>query len=489
MNSLQINRLIMRISYFVRKHASGLMIILVLSGCASVGPDYIRPGSLLPSRWNTESGCNSAAVRLHTGLMARWWSTFSDPELTDLIERAIRGNTDLRKAVARIREARARQGISRAALFPSVTGSGSVQHTQAGSQTGVIAVPYQYSLGLDATWDPDIFGGKRRSVEAYQADLDASVEDMRDVLVTLVSDVASSYLDVRSYQTRLSIAEANRDSQQETYQITEWRFEAGLTTALDVEQARYNLDQTRAEIPTLQTSLEEAKNGIAVLLGLNPGSLQGELAERKPIPLASSEIAIGVPADVLRNRPDVRRTERKLAAQTARIGVAVADLYPNLTLTGTIGLEAISPGKLFSSGSRTSGYSPGLSWTIFDAGSIRQNIEVQNALQEQALIEYEASILSALKEVNNALVAYAQEQVRRQSLIEASQAAKRAVAIAENQYSSGLIDFTVLLDDQRSLLTLQDSLAQSEAAVMSDLITLYKTLGGGWESETPGENK
>ncbi len=342
------------------------------------------------------------------------------------------------------------------------------------------AVQEVYSTGLDAAWELDLFGGKRRAVEATQADLEASEESLGSVLVSLAGEVALNYVDVRSFQARLAIAEANRDAQAETYQIAQWRFEAGLTTQLDVEQAKLNLEQTRSQIPTLQVGLEEAKNRLAVLLGKHPGTLDVELSEIRTIPTAHLAIAVGVPADVLRNRPDVRKAERELAAQTARIGVATAELYPKLSLTGSIGLEALTPGKLFSAGNETYGLGLPVSWTLFDAGRIRQNIKVQNALQEQALVNYESAILSALEEVENALIACAKEQSRLQSLFLAEQAAGQAFDLAKTRYTSGLTDFQVVLDSQRSLLSVQDQRVVSEAQVTADLVRLYKALGGGW---------
>lgn len=490
----------------VVSHVAGLLITLALAGCASVGPNYIRPDVEVPAHWNEAAVNNNEGKQLDGKTLAQWWETLNDPELTSLIERAIQNNTDLRKAKARVREARARRGVSRAVLFPSVDALASVQHSRSSAQTGIAAGsntlsagsnaqagrPAEsdlYSTGFDASWELDLFGGRRRAIEASQADLEASEEDLKDVLVSLIGEVASNYVDLRSLQTRLSIAEANRDAQQETYQIVRWRREAGLSTGLDVEQAKYNLEQTTAQIPTLQTGAEKAKNRIAVLLGRNPGSLEKELAERKSIPVASQEIAYGIPADILRNRPDVRHAERQLAAETARIGVQTAELYPKLTLSGSIGLEALSLSNLFNASSKVYSYGPSFKWNIFNAGSVRQNIEAQNAVQEQALIKYEASILSALEEVNNALTAYVKEQVRRQSLLEASQAAERAAGLAQNQYSSGLTDFQSVLDAQRSLLNFQEQLAESEAAVTSDLISLYKALGGGWKSIAPDKKK
>jgi len=480
-------------------------VVMTLTGCATVGPDYVRPDVPVPTQWNGESS-GLPAGQLDTKRISEWWSTLNNPELTSLVNRAIQKNTDLRKARARVREARAHRGVSRAALFPSVDASGSLQHTRSSAQTGIAvgsnllsadsnaqgggpAESDIYSTGFDASWELDLFGGKRRAVEASQAELEASEEDLNDVLVSLIGEVASNYVDLRSFQTRLSIAEANRDAQQETYQIVLWRSEAGLTTDLDVEQAKYNLEQTKAQIPTLQTGIEKTKNRLAVLLGLNPGSLEKELAERKSIPVASQEIAYGIPADVLRNRPDVRRAERQLAAETARVGVQTAELYPKLTLSGSIGLEALSLSNLLSASSTVYSYGPSFKWNIFNARSVRQNIEVQSAVQEQALITYEASVLSALEEVNNALTAYAKEQSRRQSLLEASQAAERAAGLAQNQYSSGLIDFQTVLDSQRSQLNFQELLVVSEAAMTSDLISLYKALGGGWQSIVPDKRK
>ncbi|MDA8077395.1 MAG: efflux transporter outer membrane subunit [Nitrospiraceae bacterium] len=476
-------------------------VVMTLTGCATVGPDYVRPDVSVPTQWNGDS-CALTAGQLDTKKLSEWWTTLNDSELTNLIERAIQSNTDLRKAKSRVREARARRGISEAALFPSVNASGSVQHTHSRAQTGFVvdsnlpstgsnatAESDLYSMGFDAGWEVDLFGGKRRAIEASHANLEASGEDLNDVLVSLIGEVASSYVDLRSFQTRLSIAEANRDAQQETYQIVQWRREAGLITDLDVDQAKYNMEQTKTQIPTLETGIEKAKNRLAVLLGLNPGSLEKELAERKSIPVASQEIAYGIPADVLRNRPDVRQAERKLAAETARIGVQTAEMYPKLNLSGSIGLEALSLSNLFNASSKVYSYGPSFKWNIFNAGSVRQNIEAQNAVQEQALITYEASILSALEEVNNALAAYAKERIRRQLLFEASQAAERAAGLAQNQYSSGLIDFQSVLDAQRSLLNFQGQLAESEAAVTSDLISLYKALGGGWQSIAPDKRK
>ena len=466
-----------------------VLAILILTGCATVGPDYVPPDTPVSPAWHTQLKGGLVTEEMDPETLATWWKTLNDPELSSLIDRAVLGNLDLKKALARVREARARRGIAKADLFPTLDATGSATWSRTSKDTGSSKTSDLYAASFDAGWELDIFGGVRRSVEAAEADLWASHEDLRDVLVSLLAEVAVNYLDVRTFQVRLAVAEANLDAQSETYQLTQWRYEAGLSDELTVQQARYNLENTRSQIPTLRTGLEEAMNRIAVLLGEQPGKLHAELEKREPIPVTPLNVAVGVPADLLRRRPDVRQAERQLAAQTARIGVATADLYPKFTLSGSIGLEALSLSNLSSSGSWALSGGPRITWVIFKAGAIRQNIEVQSALQEQALIQYEATILSALEEVENALVVYAEEQQRRQSLSEATQAAQKAVELAQHKYQAGLTDFSNVLDAERSLLSFQDQLAQSDGTVTSNLVRLYKALGGGWTSMAPDEKK
>lgn len=458
---------------------------LILGGCAAVGPDYVAPDARAPAQWSAELTGGVSSVQSDPQELARWWTVLDDPLLTGLVERSLQGNLDLRQAQARVREARARRGVAAADRFPTINAAGAATRASGSEETGAGLTTELYSAGFDATWELDIFGGKRRATEAAQADLEASVEDRRDVLVTLLSEVALNYVEVRSFQTRLSLAADNLRSQSETYDITRWRRQAGLTTQLDVERARFNLEQTRAQIPVLQTGLSQAQNRLAVLLGQAPGALRTELSETRAVPSAGIELAVGVPADVLRRRPDVRRAERRLAAQTAQVGVATAARYPGFTLLGSIGLEALAPGRLLLSSASNSSLGGNVNWTLFDAGRIRQNIEVQGALQEQALIAYEAAVLGALQDVEDVLVAYAQEQSRREALRLATEAAKAAADLAQQQYTAGLIDFQAVLDAQRSLLSLQDQLATSEGEVTSNLIRLYKALGGGWASLDP----
>ena len=455
-----------------------------LTGCITVGPDFVPPDTTAPVTWAGPLQGGLSAEKINKNTPANWWKILGDPDLSNLIERAIANNLDLKEAEARITEVRARYGIARADLYPTLGATGSAGRSHSSKKTGRGGTNEIYRAGFDAGWELDLFGGKQRAIEAAESELQVSKEDLHDIQVSLVAEVALNYVDVRTLQAGLSIAEANYDTQKETSDITGWRYEAGLTTRLDVEQARYNLKRTYALIPALRTRIKQAENRLTVLLGQSPGTLKDTLSERKPIPVTPIKLAVGVPADALRRRPDVRRAEQVLAAKTARIGIAVAERFPRFNLPGSIGLESLSLGDLFSSGALVSSISPNISWTIFDGGRIRQNIKVQTALQEQALIKYESVVLKALEETENALVAYAEEQIRRYALLDAVNAAERAVSLAGYQYETGLTDFQTVLDTQRSLLSLQEQLAKSEGAITSNLIRIYKALGGGWTPMT-----
>jgi len=485
---------------FVHLELSILLVlfIIVVSGCPAVGPNYVRPDTTVYKNWNTQIKNDSGVKEMGAENLANWWSALGDPLLSSLIDRAQKGNLDLKKAQASIREARARMGLAKASFSPTIEASGSATRSRGSENTGGETIVNSnvvsgvmtsdlYSLGFDASWELDIVGGVRRSVEAAQATLEASRENMRDVLVSLLAEVAKNYVDVRTYQARIAIAEDNLKTQEETYQLTVWRNQAGLSDELAVEQARYNLENTRANIPALRTGLDAAMNSIAVLLGEQPGGVHEELSKQEPIPAAPMNILAGVPADMIRRRPDIRKAERELASQTAQIGVATADLYPKFTLSGSIGLESISTGNLLSSGSRNYSFGPSITIPIFSGGAAILNIEIQSALQEQYLIAYKTTILDALKEVENALTAYVQEQYRRQALIDAAAAAKQAAQLSKTKYQAGLSDFSDVLDAQRSLLSYEDELATSEGMVTTNLISLYKALGGGWTS-SEGKN-
>lgn len=462
---------------------------LQIIGCTTVGPDYVPPKPNTPEAFSSELTGGLSADPMDRAALSHWWTTLNDPELTSLIERALAGSLDLRQAASRILEARAQRGLSETNRFPTIdaTGSASRRRFRFGtSKENVIAATDTfYDGGFDATWELDLFGRLQRQVEASEARLEASEEDYRDVLVTLLAEVALNYVEVRAFQTRVAVAEANRDAQAQTLELVQANFEGGEISQLDVEQARSNLESTRSQIPVLETSLAQAKHRLAVLLGQPPGSFVEELRKPKPVPLPPPSVAIGVPANVMRRRPDVRRAERELAAQTAQIGVATADLYPKFTLIGSVGLESFGASDFFLPTSRVFRIGPSVQWNIFDAGRIRLNIKVQNARQEQALIAYEGAVLNALREVEDMLVAYVKEMIRRQSLVEAEQATRRIVEISQDQYRGGESTFLTVLDAQRSLLTIQDQLAESDAQVTTNVISLYKALGGGWENLAP----
>jgi len=452
----------------------------------TVGPDYQPPTPTIPAAWSRGSGPGVTQVVTNDSVvLSRWWSVFRDPILTELMERARTGNQDLRQAEARLRQARAQRNLAQADRMPTVAVNASARRSRGSEETGSGRTASLFANGFDASWEADIFGAQRRQIESAQATLEASQEEVRDVQVSLFAEVALNYVEYRLFQTRWEITETNLASQTEIYNLTRWREQAQLVTQLDVDQARLSLEQTRAEIPALQTGLEQAEHQLATLLGQAPGSLTTLLGGPQDLPIPATEIAVGVPADVLRRRPDVRRAERKLAAQTAQIGVAQAARYPDFTLSGSIGLEALTAGNLYTVGARTAQAVAQAGWTLFDGGRIRQNIEVQTALQEEALGVYQAAVLTALQEVEDALVAYANEQVRRRALREAVLAGQSAFELARNKYASGIIDFQTVLNTQQSLLNVQDKQASSDAEVVSNLIRLYKALGGGWNPIAP----
>jgi NodT family efflux transporter outer membrane factor (OMF) lipoprotein len=467
-----------------------LALAIALSGCVTVGPDYRAPGTSAPTAWHSEMKGGLKTASPQAAQLTQWWKSLDDPQLSRLIEMAAANNLDLKLAQARLREARARRGIASADRFPTLSAGAGASRTRSSDEMGLVVSPgattETWSAQFDAAWELDLFGGKRRALEAAEANLEASREDLRDVQVSLLAEVALNYIEVASLQARLAIAQDSLAAQNETWQIARWRREAGLTTQLDEDQARFSLEQTRAELPSLQTGLEQARNRLAVLLGRQPGELAA-LENPATVPRIPAEVAVGIPAETLRTRPDVRRAERQLAAATAEVGVATAELYPSFSLSGTLGLQALASANLLQSSARMWSVAANAGWTLFDAGRIRQNIEVQSALQEQALIRYESTVLGALRDAENALIAYAEEQNRRTALAAAVEAAQSAAQLADAQYRAGLIDFQEVLVIQRSLLSLQDQLSQSEATVTSNLVRLYKALGGGWTTELSGE--
>ena len=480
-----------------------------MAGC-TVGPNYAPPETLVPDHYgeggaalqsttrpSTMPATTQAATQPTLGPAEKWWQNFKDPQLDSLVERALQSNLDLRLAEARIRQARAQYGIAVSAEFPIGTGTGSFSRSRSsnfgrtntststsisGSSSGNANNLYQ--AGFDASWEIDVFGGGRRGIEAAGGDIEASVEDRRNTLVTLLSEVAKDYIDYRGYAQQIAIAKENVDAQTQTLDVTRRQFNAGLKTAteLDVANAEALVATTQSQIPELEISLHQTAHALAILLGKEPNTLIAELAASKPIPSAEiPEVPIGLPSALLRRRPDIRRSERQLAASTARIGVAMADLFPKFSLTGSLGLESAKFNGLGNYGSRFWSVGPSVSWPIFDFGKIRSTIRVQNAVQEQALVVYEQTVLAALADVEDSLVAYGREQVRRQNLKDAVAANIRAVSLARQRYDAGLTDFLQVLIAERSLYSVQDQLVLSNRMVSEDLVAVYKALGGGWE--------
>lgn len=466
-------------------------VLLLLQGCM-VGPDYVAPETQMPDAWSQElsEGLVEGKADLRT-----WWTNLNDPILDRLIERATLGNLDLKSAVARIRQARAQLGVATGELAPEVDAQGQIQRSRISNNVSEGVAPPQtrtdtfYTFGLDSTWEIDLWGRIRRNIESADASIGAQIEDFRDVHVVLYSDIAQNYVQARTLQARIVSALSNVQTQEGALQLTVNRNRAGLAPDLDVQQARLNLATTQAFVPTLRTSLAQAINRLAVLLGEFPSGLQAEIGASAPIPSPPADVVVGLPTELLRQRPDIRQAERELAAQTAQIGVATAALYPTFSLSGAFAFESFSSSDLLKWESRAFQFGPTLRWNIFDAGRIRSNIVVQDALTEQLLADYEQTVLTAVEDVENAMAAYVQEVQRREALQRSVVAARASVSLVDTLYRSGLTDFQNVLDTQRSQFEQEDALAESRGLVTQFLIQLYEALGGGWgpaTEETPG---
>jgi len=459
-------------------------LLILLGGCA-VGPNYHPPQTAAPANWSEPQLGGETNSPLQ---VVEWWRTFNDPELDSLIQRAVKANYDLRLALGRLHEARATRAGALADFGPTIGTSAGYTRERLSKNNQQFSFPGQkldydnFDTHFDATWEIDIFGSKRRTLEADTANLAASREDLRDVLLTVLGDVARNYMEVRGNQQRLVIARNNIKAQSESIELTQARFKAGLTSELDVKQAQALLASTEATVPTFETALKQAIHALGVLLGEEPGALLAELSSDEPIPTTPPSVPVGLPSELLRRRPDVRRAERQLAAATAGIGVQTAELFPKLSLGGTAGLQSLSASDLFTGGSRYWSAGPTVTWRILDFARIRAQIKVANAQQEQAVATYEKAVLTSFQDVENALVAYANEQTRWKALNDSVVANRRALEIANELYTTGNGDFLSVLDSERSLFSSEDQLVDSQRLVSEDLVTLYKALGGGWET-------
>ncbi len=465
-----------------------LCLCLPLLASCMVGPDFQRPEAKVSSQWlgqaPTVPAAPEAAPTAEQNL-AQWWTIFNDPQLTSLVERGMQANLDLRMAQSRIRQARASMGIAGADLGPTVNTDASLtrSRTPASSTRSEVTTSNLYQAGFDAGWEIDLFGGLRRGVEAAGADLDAAMENRNDLLVSLSAEVASNYLNLRSLQQRLAIARENLKAQAHTADLTRQRFNVGFASKLDVVRAEALAATTAGQIPLLEAQVRQTIYSLSLLLGGEPSALLAELTPEAPLPAAQATVPVGLPSDLLLRRPDIRKAVAKLHGATARIGVAKADLFPKFTISGALGYQNTNSNALFNPASNFWSIGPALNWPLFDMGRTRANLELQKAVQEEELLAYEQTVLNALREVENALIASTKEEEHRQAMAQAVAANRTAVELATSLYTAGQNDFLAVLDAQRSLYTAEDALAQSSRTVSTNLVALYKALGGGWQTE------
>jgi len=469
-------------------------LLALTAGCA-VGPDYVRPETNTADTWS-----ESIDSRLSTdpAEYGPWWTVFEDPALEQLVEIASKENLTLQIAAARILEARAVLGISRGLRFPQqqqLAGTAARVRLSENAPNVVIADQAfsSYAVGFDAAWELDVWGRLRRGVEAADADYGRALAGYDDTSVTVTAEIARAYILLRTFEARLKLARENVAIQNETLRIAEVRFENGAVTELDVTQARALLHDTEALIPSLETGVHQTKHAISTIIGRPPSQLAELLQQDSPIPSAPVEIAVGVPLDLLRRRPDVRMAEFQAAAQSARIGIARSDLYPRFSLFGSIGFATSSDGgvqsnnadagDLFSSDSVTYTVGPTFSWPIFNYGRLRNNVRMQDARFQQAALNYQNTVLEAAREVEDALAAYLRSQTRVGYLTDSVGDARRSVELALVQYRQGSTSYQRVLDTQRFLVQQEDQLTRTEGDVALNLVATYKGLGGGWETK------
>lgn len=457
--------------------------IVLLSGCAAVGPNYQQPELAAPVQWSETQA--PAVPAPHLDQFA-WWQAFNDPILNSLIDQADQSNLDLAQARARIVQARSSLTIAGAARLPELNTSGLLTRSDYGTNTlgGSRGLSTVYLAGFDASWEIDVFGGLRRGVESAQATADASEEAFHATLLTLRGDLAKNYIELRSNQALLDITQQNVAAMQQTMEVTQARYRYGLNSYLDVAQAAAQKATTAADVPTLKAAIKLSIHRIAVLCGQEPNALNLLLAEPRPMPSYAGLVATGLPAELLSRRPDLRQAERKLAAASADIGVATAELYPKFDLTLGLGLQSYNASSFLERASRYWTIIPGISLPLFNAGKTTAQIESKRAAYDESLASYRATFNTALEEVENALASWYEEQARQQTLVEAVSASEQAVKLAEDSYRRGLTTYLSVLSAENSLFNAQRSHSQSQANLLTDLIALNKALGGGWNIST-----
>ena len=479
--------------FFTLKNSSNKLLLsvflLILSGCAAVGPNFVKPEARVEDQWlqgdaelvNTGQAVNSA-----------WWTVFNDQVLDSLIEKAYQENLTLQIAGIRILEARAQLGIAVGRMYPQLQQvRGGITHVELSENqpniTSTVDTSYQdANAGFDVGWELDIWGRFRRGIEAADADLLASIADYDTVLVSLTANVATAYTLIRTFEERLVIARSNVEIQERSLAIANDRFKHGTISELDVKQAETLLLRTQSTIPALEIGLQRSRHALSTLLGMPPGGLENLLSGPEVIPSAPAEVAVGVPAELLRRRPDIRRAELQTAAQSARIGIAVSDLYPHFSLVGSIGLRAgdtfnSNLGDLFQLNSIEAFGGPTLTWDVFNYGRTKNNVRVQDARLQQLIVNYQNTVLEASREVEDALVGFLRAQEQVVFLKQSVEAAKRSVDLALIQYGEGIADYQLVLDTQQSLFAQQESLTSVRGEIATNLIAMYRALGGGWE--------
>lgn len=452
---------------------------LALGACSSLAPPRTEAVAVdVPAAWSaTDSGTPAGDTSL-----ASWWLRFHDPLLAALVDQALQNNTSVTTAQATLRQARALRDVSAAALWPVVGASASAQRSKAGHN----AATDSFKAGLDASWELDVFGANRNALATTDATARASLASLGQVQVSIAAEVALSYLTLRGAQAQLQIANDNLASQQETLQITDWRLQAGLVSSLEAEQARTATEQTRALIPSLRTTIEQTRHALAVLTGRPPAALAAQLGAAGPVPQADEDLALAIPADTLRQRPDVRAAEWRLSAERSRLLQTEAARWPSFSLSGSLGLSALTLGSLTNAASVVSTLLAGVSVPVFNAGALSAQVQAQQATLDQARVAWQAAVLVALQEVEDALVALRGDRERLLRLTGAAEAATNAALMARQRYASGLVDFQTVLETQRTQLSTQDGVASAGTAVSADHVRLYKALGGGWPA--PGSD-
>jgi NodT family efflux transporter outer membrane factor (OMF) lipoprotein len=447
---------------------------LALAGCShttSFTPAGAMPA--VPTAWHA---AQSAPQQQAPEDLSRWWQRFGDAQLTALIDQALQANPSLLSAQAAVRQARATRDVQAAGQLPSAGASAGAGRSRQGNNDA----RNSYSAGLDASWEPDWWGAQGNRVDASEASARAAQATLESTQVSLAAEVAQTYVELRGQQDRLRIAQQNLALQQQTQQITEWRVQAGLATSLESEQARQSTNQTAAQIPALQTSLAQSRHALSILTGQPPAALETQLQALQPVPRAPDELALTLPADTLRQRPDVRAAQHRLEAALSTLSAQEVANYPSLRLSGSLGLSALTLGALTNGASVAASMAAGLSATLFDGGANRAQIRAQSAVVDQAQAGYQSAVLTALQEVEDALVQLQGDKERLVRLRAAEAAARNASLLANQRYQSGLIDFQTVLDTQRTLLSSQDSVSTVAASISTDHIRLYKALGGGW---------